>query len=489
MAMAGERGVCAADLGLGVLWAWMGVVWLGLPRVPQDAGGSRWLLWLCVAGGIALALLAGACVAARGLRPARVRSHAAVLVVALVGAAAQLGMALPPAGGLLREAVRCALGAACGAAASALMLAHAERLAARDADYLELLIPLCSLLSVFTVALEALPGAWYWWLAAALLVLAGAALMRPCRASGDVGSGSGPGPRIASASVPALADTRRRARAELARVGVVTCAAYALIKFAGGSPFDPAYAGSGIWNGVPHLFGVLVAVLIAVLSLSHFRRLTMAAIMKIVSPSLVIATLLILRPEPWCSAVAGILMAVAETPLVVFVTLWALKLARHGLADARVSFGVLMGSAQLGIFLGSLLLAPGDGSGLAAGLGVAVLCGAFACACSLVPSEAREDDHADAAAPVAPAAPPGAAAQARTLDDACAELATQAGLSARELDVLRLLARGYGRAYIRDELVISKNTIATHARHIYQKTGAHSQQELIVLVQGSVSSR
>ena len=484
MAMAGERGICAADLSLGVLWAWMGVAWLGLPRVPQDAGGSRWLLWLCVAGGIALALLAGACVAAHRPRPAHACPRAASLVVALAGAAAQLGMALLPAGDLPCAVVRCVLGAACGAAASALMLAHAERLSARDADYLELLVPMCSLLSVFTVALEALPGTWYWWFAAALLVLAGVALM-----CGDAARGPRPGPRVVSAPAPAAAGASRRARADLARVGVVTCAAYALIKFAGGSPFDPAYAGSGIWNGVPHLFGVLVAVLIAVLSLSHFRRLTMAAIMKIVSPSLVIATLLILRPEPWCSAVAGILMAVAETPLVVFVTLWALKLARSGLMGACVSFGALMGSAQLGIFLGSLLLAPGDGSGLAAGLGVAVLCGAFACACSLVPSEAREGDHADAAAPVAPAAPPGADAQACTLDDACAELATQAGLSARELDVLRLLARGYGRAYIRDELVISKNTIATHARHIYQKTGAHSQQELIVLVQGRVSSR
>ena len=73
--------------------------------------------------------------------------------------------------------------------------------------------------------------------------------------------------------------------------------------------------------------------------------------------------------------------------------------------------------------------------------------------------------------------------------EACAEIAAQAGLSARELEVLRLLARGHGRAYIRDELVISKNTIATHARHIYQKTGAHSQQELIVLVQGRMGAR
>ena len=70
------------------------------------------------------------------------------------------------------------------------------------------------------------------------------------------------------------------------------------------------------------------------------------------------------------------------------------------------------------------------------------------------------------------------------MDNACAAISEHFGLSEREREVLLLLARGHSRAYIRDALFISKNTIATHARHIYQKTGTHSQQELIVLVEG-----
>lgn len=65
----------------------------------------------------------------------------------------------------------------------------------------------------------------------------------------------------------------------------------------------------------------------------------------------------------------------------------------------------------------------------------------------------------------------------------CAAVVAQYGLSAREADVLGLLARGRDAAYIADELVISKNTVRTHMRNIFSKTGVHSRQELIDLVE------
>lgn len=46
-----------------------------------------------------------------------------------------------------------------------------------------------------------------------------------------------------------------------------------------------------------------------------------------------------------------------------------------------------------------------------------------------------------------------------------------------------MLAQGRSRPYIRDALILSKNTVATHIRHIYEKMGIHSQQELIDLAQ------
>lgn len=62
-------------------------------------------------------------------------------------------------------------------------------------------------------------------------------------------------------------------------------------------------------------------------------------------------------------------------------------------------------------------------------------------------------------------------------------VAASHGLSARETEIFLLLAQGRSRPYIRDTLFLSKNTVATHIRHIYEKLGIHSQQELIDLVE------
>ena len=52
----------------------------------------------------------------------------------------------------------------------------------------------------------------------------------------------------------------------------------------------------------------------------------------------------------------------------------------------------------------------------------------------------------------------------------------------READVFRLLARGNNTLRIQEELAITKNTLKYHVRHIYEKAGVHSQQELIDLL-------
>lgn len=69
------------------------------------------------------------------------------------------------------------------------------------------------------------------------------------------------------------------------------------------------------------------------------------------------------------------------------------------------------------------------------------------------------------------------------IDALCGELADRGRLSAREIDVLRLLARGRTTARIEAELGISSNTVNTHVRHVFQKLGVHSRQELLDLLE------
>lgn len=67
---------------------------------------------------------------------------------------------------------------------------------------------------------------------------------------------------------------------------------------------------------------------------------------------------------------------------------------------------------------------------------------------------------------------------ADTTDLACQQLAKQFTLSARESEVLGLLAQGKTRAEISNDLTLSEETIKTHMRHLYQKLGVHSRKEL-----------
>ena len=51
------------------------------------------------------------------------------------------------------------------------------------------------------------------------------------------------------------------------------------------------------------------------------------------------------------------------------------------------------------------------------------------------------------------------------------------GLTAREADVLRLLADGLTNREIAGRLFISQKTVAAHMAHIYGKLGVHSRVE------------
>lgn len=77
----------------------------------------------------------------------------------------------------------------------------------------------------------------------------------------------------------------------------------------------------------------------------------------------------------------------------------------------------------------------------------------------------------------------GAAAPEAAIDTRCAHLASVHGLTEREGEVFALLARGRNGAFIQEECRVTRNTAKTHIRHIYQKLGVHTQQELIDLVE------
>ncbi|WP_236643293.1 helix-turn-helix transcriptional regulator [Enterorhabdus sp. P55] len=82
----------------------------------------------------------------------------------------------------------------------------------------------------------------------------------------------------------------------------------------------------------------------------------------------------------------------------------------------------------------------------------------------------------EAAPPALPECEPAAKDPVDALADAC-------GLSKRETEITRLIAKGRNVPFICDELFIAKSTVQTHIKHIYAKTGASTRQELIDLLE------
>jgi DNA-binding NarL/FixJ family response regulator len=98
------------------------------------------------------------------------------------------------------------------------------------------------------------------------------------------------------------------------------------------------------------------------------------------------------------------------------------------------------------------------------------------------------DDYA-----VKPFEPDDLVAQVRSLLAQPAPLVPErmASLTRRELQVLRLLARGQNQREIAEELVISSRTVGTHIEHILEKLGVRSRSQAIALAyrEELVSSR
>ncbi len=147
-------------------------------------------------------------------------------------------------------------------------------------------------------------------------------------------------------------------------------------------------------------------------------------------------------------------------------------LTSKGYTTPAVAFGFSGSFARAGIAVGNTLAVLYENTpGLSAALAPET-CLAFICilAALLIPLVRQEYNIV-----ALTAAPP----TQDEIGEICAEAAKEFGLSARECEILLLIARGYTTSNMAAKLVISPYTVNTHIRHIYEKMEIHKRSELL----------
>ena len=215
-------------------------------------------------------------------------------------------------------------------------------------------------------------------------------------------------------------------------------------------------------------------------------RLAMSAAMNLATAALLAVVWLICKRTP---SVFAVLLGFTTTLFATILLAPALGSGANSVALALGSAGVVMLARVLADLLSANLLnadIAGESKTLVATFLLVYLltCAAFA----LYNAIARRRRQTVPGATTAPetAQPASKATAPRQAPSATpAELVSDAhNLSQREREVLVLIMRGRNVPAIAEELVLSRNTVQTHVRHIYEQLGVHSRQELVAYVEG-----
>lgn len=195
---------------------------------------------------------------------------------------------------------------------------------------------------------------------------------------------------------------------------------------------------------------------------------------------ILVATALLLIPHIGSDYVGWALIVVAVTQTILVAVMWTMlaDAAHHSSASPYVVFGFAWAAYALPVALGYLL---GDAIAGLSDLGfiVALLSYALTVSAILLLNDrnfiqSHVFSDLDITVPEE--------SSFKSIDERCQELGEEKSLTKREIEVMKLLCKGRSKSYIAEALVISENTVRTHARHIYQKLDVHSKQDIMDMI-------
>lgn len=233
-------------------------------------------------------------------------------------------------------------------------------------------------------------------------------------------------------------------------------------------------AGAGRHSGLSTAL-LMGAVFIWALYLSH--RFTMVLIARFAPPLMVLGLLLVLLPSAWGTALSAYCVSLSSSLVLLAASVMTYAMSQRT-GVAIVPLNAALTTTNLAIMAGSFVggWMPND-----PWLLTVVTC--VVAVVSLVLLFLERGFSSRWANGVLLDQDLGVAHNPRVLlDQRCGEVAATFGLTDREGDVLRALVGSWTNRAIANELGITPGTLKTHVRHIYEKTGVHSREELGELV-------
>ena len=482
-------------MGIGFVWAWLYCTYATSAVFPYRNGQSinsdeSWLLSAVAVvlgffvGGLLLSRKPVGCRCLRGLAVAAALLLATGTIISALGAFA-LGLAWLG-------------GAMTGVGYALLSLLWAHALMVLDVEELEVVVPLSSLVMVPCVVVYPLLEGVVGVSATASLPLLSGVLLLLCMREGNKrcgaeGEASGVGraslslqdreaPNTATvssdadASLPRCFGVAKSWGSYLVRVAVVLVVLYLAIGWQAALADVRDDMHALIDLDVSMLLSSLASVALGVAIVFFSRRVSFTGLFRWAVPCVIVTLVLHGASGLWAGFVSNAIGDTLDSVIQVLVYLFAITLAKQGKAPVALGVGLLNGSVQLGVLFGNLAGSTCDGFGTASSATSFML--ALICLVALVGIVAPQREPIEGR----PMAAAGSDALEHSLMVGCEVLQERFGLSDRETEIAFLLARGYNRPYIREKLFISKNTVATHIRHIYGKLDIHSKEELIDLV-------
>lgn len=196
----------------------------------------------------------------------------------------------------------------------------------------------------------------------------------------------------------------------------------------------------------------------------------------------------VLMPAAWSNAgfAVSFLVKLAYVWFTIFALMLLANLAfRFGVPTLRM-FAIARACSEGAIFFGVTMRGFLQSSGLSQD-GTVLLISACAgvvavCVCVLLWRSERAVNADWGAAGIEVASGERVMGPRERLIVRCEQLAQMHALTARETEVLTLIAQRKTRSEIEQELFLSQNTVKTHVRHIYAKLGIHSKSDVYELV-------